>query len=530
MTMDEENPRATAFAIKDGEITGVGSDADMRALMGPKTVVVNLEGRGVTPGLVDGHAHLYGLGTAVESVSLKGIASEEEAAAAVAKAAASQPGEWVTGRGWDQNLWSPQAFPNRATLDAVVADQPVAVRRVDGHALWANSKALALAGVTADTPDPAGGVIVRDDAGAPTGVFVDNAMDLIESAIPAPTAEVRRRRILRAAEMAVAVGLTGVHEMGISDETVAVYQALDAEGALPLRIYALLSYSDEVLESLSTRHRIQGKYFSMRGMKVYADGALGSRGASLLAPYADAPDTSGLVITSVEDMATIAKAAAAHGWQLAVHAIGDRANRAVLDAFAAAQAEYPEADLRFRVEHAQILAPADIPRFAAQKVIASMQPTHCTSDMPWAEARVGPERIAGAYAWRSVLDTGGRILAGSDFPIEDVSPLFGVYAAVTRQDHAGKPEGGWYPDQRMTLDEAIAAFTVEPAYASFSETSRGRLAPGFAADVTIYDRALAADRQLLETGVEITLVAGQPVYSSEWAREKLASGACGSVR
>jgi predicted amidohydrolase YtcJ len=268
---------------------------------------------------------------------------------------------------------------------------------------------------------------------------------------------------------------------------------------------------------------------AVRAVKLYADGALVSRGAALLAPYADAPDEVGFLVTPVYELAAMVEVGASTGWQIAVHAIGDRGNRVVLDAFAAAKRAHPGADLRFRVEHAQVLAPEDLVRFAPLGVIASMQPTHCTSDMPWAEARLGPTRTRGAYAWRALLDTGAHVAAGSDFPIEGVSPLLGVYAAVTRQDADGTPAGGWYPEQRMTLDEAIRAFTVEPAYASFVEEARGRLAPGYVADVTVFDRALVADRSLLEARAELTLVGGRASTKSAWAGAQLAH-ACAELR
>lgn len=517
MTMDPDRPQATAVVVRQGVIAFVGDDAGARRWIGPDTRVVTLAGRSVTPGLVDGHAHLHGLGTAMEGVALGPAASEREAASLAARAAIElPPGEWITGRDWDQNRWQPAAFPTRASLDAVAPNRPVALRRVDGHALWVNGRALDLAGITADTPDPPGGRILRDDGGAPTGVLVDAAMDLVDRVMPPVTDEARARRIREAARVAVAAGLTGVHEMGIDDATVAVYRRLAAAGELPLRVHAYLSYDPAMLDTLDERPKIldEGGRLTVRGIKLYADGALGSRGAALLAPYHDAPDNHGLVITPADELARAVSTAAATGWQLAIHAIGDRANRMVLDAFAAAIRAHPGADLRFRVEHAQVVAPGDLPRFGALGVLASMQPTHATSDMPWAEQRVGPERIRGAYAWRRILDTGGRIVGGSDFPVEEVAPRLGLYAAVTRQDARGQPPGGWYPAQRLTLDEAVRAFTVEPAYAGFVEHRRGRIAAGMDADLTVFDRALAADATLLELGVDMTIVGGEVVHEA----------------
>jgi predicted amidohydrolase YtcJ len=513
--MRPDAPRAEAVAIRGARITAVGSADEVRRFVGPATRVIDLHGRTVTPGLVDAHCHLHGLGESLESLSLRGLGSVAAVAEAVAKAArARAAGEWIVGRGWDQNRWTPAAFPEHAALDAAAPANPVMLERVDGHALWLNAAALRAAGIGRDTADPAGGKIVRDAAGEPTGVLVDHAMALAERGIPGAPAAVRARRILRAAALAVSLGLTGVHEMGIDDETIGVYRALAHEGKLPIRVNAYLAGGGRV-DTLAQRRPDADPdgtaMFVLRGVKLYADGALGSRGAALLAPYDDDPQNSGLVLSPPEELARAAKMAAASGFQLAVHAIGDRANRAVLDAFAAA-GDGPGRDLRFRVEHAQVVAPEDIPRFAALGVIASMQPTHATSDMPWAEARVGPRRIRGAYAWRSILATGAHVAFGSDFPVEEVSPLLGLCAAVTRQDEQGRPPGGWRPEERLTLEEALRAFTVEPAWAAFAERQRGAIAPGLVADLTVFDRALTPDRRLLETHADLVIVGGKVVH------------------
>jgi predicted amidohydrolase YtcJ len=477
-------------------------------------VTIDLAGRAVTPGLVDGHCHLHGLGMSLEIISLRGVRSAEEAAERVRDGAARfAPGEWIVGRGWDQNLWTPPQFPTHATLDAVIPDRPVALRRIDGHALWANAAAMKLAGVGASTRDPDGGRVVRDASGAPTGVFVDAAMELIEHAIGGSSLETTKRRILAGAREAVAAGITGVHEMGIGDQTVRAYRELAAEGKLDVRVYAFLDGS--LLEELPRREPDLdpdgAAMVVVRGIKLYADGALGSRGAWLLAPYSDDPGNTGLVIASPAELRHAVEVTSAHGWQLAVHAIGDGANRAVLDAVEHGGAR--TRTMRFRIEHAQVVDRADFGRFAALGVLASMQPTHATSDMGWADERLGPARLAGAYAWRSLRDAGARLVGGSDFPIEEVPPLHGIYAAVTRQDRAGKPEGGWRPEQRLTLEEALRMFTVEPAYASFEEGRRGAIVPGAVADLTVFDRDLRADAaSLLETRVDLTVVGGRIVY------------------
>jgi predicted amidohydrolase YtcJ len=515
--MDEKKPRATALAIHHGRIVAVGSDADVRSFAGSRSRIIYLKGRAVTPGLVDSHAHLLGLGATLEEIALRGAKSASVVASLTAAGAAKEPGaSWILGSGWDQNLWSPPDFPSRRELDAVIRDRPVVLRRVDGHAVWVNSRALDVAGISAKTPDPTGGRIVRDGRGAPTGVLVDRAMDLVERKIPEPSTEVARRRILKAAHVALEAGITAVHEMGISETTAEIYRNLADEGTLPIRVYGFLRATPAILQGLGSRlveiDRDGTQFFLLRGIKLFADGALGSRGAALLAPYSDDPKNSGIWINQAESLARAAEQTAAAGWQLAVHAIGDAANRAVLDAFEHALVRYPDRDLRFRVEHAQVLTAGDIPRFGKLGVIASVQFTHCTSDMSWAEQRLGPERIRYAYAWRSLLSAGAHLAGGSDFPVEEVGPLRGVYAAITRQDRDGRPPGGWQPEQRLMLEEALRAFTSAGAYAAFVERSRGALRPGWVADITVYDRPLVADSSLLATQVDMTVVGGDVAY------------------
>ncbi|MDI1434639.1 amidohydrolase [Polyangium sorediatum] len=516
-TMDPARPEASAIAVRGDRIVAVGTDAEVGSFIGPETRVERLAGRAVIPGLVDGHCHLHGLGAALESLDVRGKKSPEDVARlVVAEAKGRAPGEWITGRGWDQNLFTPAAFPTHAPLDAAVPGRPVALTRIDGHALWANAAALRIAGIDEKTADPPGGRILRDATGAPTGVFIDNAMDLVTAKIPGEPPEVTERRILRASERALSLGLTGVHEMGIDDATVAVYRKLAAEGRLPIRVYAYLAGGPN-LSALSQRKPDidpQGTaMFVLRGVKLFADGALGSRGAALLAPYTDEPKSVGLSIADRTTLTEAARILADAGYQLAVHAIGDRANRDVLDAFAALGEGRARA-LRFRVEHAQVLAPEDLPRFAALGVLASMQPTHATSDMPWAPARLGPERLRGAYAWRSLLDSGARLVFGSDFPVEEPSPLLGLWAAVSRQDPSGAPPGGFLPEQRISLDEALAAFTTGPAYASFTEATHGRIAPGYVADLTVFAGALAADRPLLDVKIDRVILGGKVAFGA----------------
>ena len=515
-TMDPARPRAQAVAIRGGTIVAVGSDSEIQALGAAR--VIDAKGATVTPGLIDAHCHLYGLGVDKDSVSIRALPSEAESVKVVAAAAATRPaGEWLLGRGWDQNRWPGQQFPTKASLDAVVADRPVVLRRVDGHASWVNSKALVAARIDRTTPDPAGGTIVRDVKGEPTGVLIDNATDLVDAVMPGPTPEIRERRIRAASQEAVAAGITAVHEMGIDDATALVYTKLAGDRALPLRVHAFLAGDANKLDRLAIRPAPAVGRFEMRGVKFFADGALGSRGARLYEPYVDDPKNKGLWVTEPEKLTAAVDAAVAHGWHVAIHAIGDAGVGSVLDAYFAAQRAHP-GNHKLRIEHAQVIAEADLVRLATANVVASMQPTHATSDMPWAEKRVGPQRILGAYAWRTVLDRGVRLAAGSDFPVEDVPPLLGIYAAVTRQDAQGNPAGGWYPAQRLTLDEAIAAFTSGAAFAEGAEATRGVIAVGRAGDLTIFDRALEPDRTLLDTRVDFTVVDGEVVVQRQATR------------
>jgi predicted amidohydrolase YtcJ len=516
-TMDPQHPRAAAVAWRGDQIVAVGDDAQIRALAGSSTRVIDLHGRSATPGLIDAHCHLYGLGGDLEHVSVRDLTSEAATIAVVAAAAKSRPAsQWLIGRGWDQNRWPGQQFPTRKALDAAVGDRPVVLERIDGHAIWVNSVALREAGITRATKDPAGGKILRDAAGEPTGVLLDNAEALVFAKEPPASPELRAQRLRAAAQVAIAAGLTAVHEMGIEEETAEAYRALAAAHQLPLRVHAYLS-APASLDRFKTPPATPTGRFVMRGVKFYADGALGSRGARLYAPYSDDPKNTGLWRTDPAALARGVDAAVAGGWEVAIHAIGDAGVGAVLDAYLAAEKAHP-GDHRLRIEHTQVIAPRDVSRMVEAHAIASMQPTHATSDMPWAEARLGPERILGAYAWRTMLEHHIPFAAGSDFPVEQVSPILGLYAAVTRQDARGMPAGGWYPAQRMTLSETIEAFTHGAAYAEGAEDSRGVLAAGRHADLTVFSGKLLPDRSLLDLRVDYTIVDGEIVYQREQSR------------
>jgi predicted amidohydrolase YtcJ len=503
-----------AIYTSDGMIREVGPATELQRKYPRANVIAVLDGT-ILPGLTDAHGHLYGLGVSLDVVDLTGTSSYDEVIARVKQRAASAaPGEWINGRGWDQNDWPVQEFPTFAALDAAVPDHPVLLKRVDGHATMANSAAMRAAGVTAATHDPDGGKIVRDANGNPTGVFIDTAQQLVERAAPPISAEKRKARVLASAQAIAANGLTEMHDAGIDSETITVVQELIDEKRFPIRVYAMLSDDDALLEQWFRSGPLvdYGQRLTIRSVKLYADGALGSRGAALLAPYSDDPGNTGLMIATPQHIQDVATRGRAAGFQINAHAIGDRGVRNVIDAYANAGVAAKD---RFRIEHLQVIALDDVPRLVKHGIIGSMQPTHATSDMYWAEARLGAERAKGAYAWRTVLNAGGRLALGSDFPVEDVNPFFGLLAAVTRQDQKGWPAGGWHPTERLTLAEAIRGFTSDAAYAAFEETSRGTIEVGKLADLTIVEGDLFAmpANDLHKTKVRYTVVGGEVVYT-----------------
>jgi predicted amidohydrolase YtcJ/DNA-binding transcriptional ArsR family regulator len=517
-TVDDSRPAAQAFAVRNGVFAFVGSASEVMTLRGPSTRIVDLHGATVVPGLADAHGHLSGLGEFLHDADLVGSLSYEEAIARTVKHAGTvAKGEWVVGRGWDQNRWASKQFPTSDALTRAFPDNPAMLERVDGHALLANARAMQAAGVTAATKDPEGGRIIRDASGNPTGVFVDNAKELIMRAIPAPTPAQLEQALTAAIAECNRWGLVAVHDPGETRKVIDVMESMASKGSFNLRDYILISDDSADIAhyySVGPRSELYGGHIWVRAIKLYADGALGSRGAALLSPYSDDPGNSGLLVSTEAHLQAVATASLRHGFQVGTHAIGDRGNRNVLDAYEAALKAVPTADHRFRVEHAQILDPADIPRFAELGVIPSMQASHQTSDMRWAEDRLGSSRIRGAYAWRSLLNTGVIIPNGTDFPVEHVNPLITFHSAITREDATGWPTGGWFPEQRMTRDEALRSMTIWPAYAGFQEHVMGSITPGKYADFTVLDQDIMTvpDSDILKTEVVATYIGGKSVY------------------
>ncbi|MFN9848583.1 MAG: amidohydrolase [Alphaproteobacteria bacterium] len=508
-------PKAVdAVAVAGGKIVYVGSKAGAKPKLGPNTQVIDLKGAALFPGFTDGHAHLRGIGERELSLNLEGSKSAAEATARV-KTYLDQrkPTGPVFGRGWIETGWPEGRFLNRDDLDPIAPDQPVILVRADGHALTANTAALKAAGITEATPAPDGGAILKDAQGRLTGVFVDNAMGLVRKLRTAPTEADRRAAFEAAFKVEAAYGWTGVHSMSVDWADVPLLEAMDAEGKAALRVYNAVD-GDEAGPLFTTGPRAsRSGRITTRAIKLYEDGALGSRGAALFAPYADAPATSGLVVTSPETMrATMAKARAA-GIQVATHAIGDRGNANVLDLYAGQDAS----KLRWRIEHSQIVRPADSPRFAALGVIASMQPSHAIGDLHFAPARLGEARLAGAYAWKDMLKAGARVVGGSDAPVERGDPLIEFYAAVARKDLSGFSAPDWQPEQKLSRAEALKLFTSEAAWARFAEKELGTIEVGKIADLSAFsvDLMTAPEAEIPKGRAVLTVVDGKVVYRAD---------------
>ena len=519
ITMNEKQPSAQAIAIRADRIVWVGSNDEAKRLYPKPARTIDLHGATILPGIIDAHTHLINLGQSLVRLNLKDAATEKEMVERVKnRVASAAPDEWILGWGWDEGKWASN-YPSNRLLSEISPKNPVFLVGLHTFAALANKRALELAGITRDTQDPENGKILREEkTGEPTGILLNRAQALVEKHIPPMTLVQVKRAIQLAARECVRNGLTSVHEAQMTPIMLQAFRELVQEGRLPIRIYAMLDGADKNLvdewfqrgPEIDPYHRL-----TIRAIKIFADGALGSRGATLLEPYTDAPQTKGVMTTSQSEVYSLTLRSLQHGFQVCTHAIGDAANRSVLDAYAQASHDTPEAhDPRLRIEHAQVLAPEDIPRFVKLGVIASMQPTHCTSDMPWAEKRLGPQRIKGAYAWRSVKDTGAHLPLSSDFPGETLNPFYGIYAAVTRQDPEGNPPGGWHPEQRLTLNEALRGYTAEAAYAGFEEQVKGSIENGKLADLTVISNDITkiSPKELLSLRVLKTLVGGKIVY------------------
>jgi predicted amidohydrolase YtcJ len=506
----------SAMMVENGKVIYIGEEKPLYAVQ--PTKMVDLDGKTVLPGLIDAHAHIFGLGYLRINVNLAGIETKDSTLKKIAAFAKENPeSQWIFGRGWNQTLWEENAFPTAEDLNKLNIDKPIFLDRIDGHAAWANSKALKLAGISRETIDPDGGKIIRNKSGDPTGVLVDNAINLIEKYMPEKTKAENEKALRLALEEIARLGMTSVHDAGITLSSYNMYKEFADKNELSTRVYAMIGGAgvdfDLISEKGLLKNYAQDRLF-VQSVKLYQDGALGSRGAAMIHPYSDDPVNSGLLFYDQVELEKMMFKVASKGYQVNTHAIGDRANRTVLKAIKKTVDELKLLDHRFRIEHAQIVHPKDIPLFKEYGVIASMQPTHATSDMNMAEDRVGSDRILGAYAWRSFLNQGTVLAGGSDFPVEDANPFFGLYSAVTRKDHQGKPVEGWYPEQKLSREEALKSFTIDAAWAGFMQDVTGSLEVGKWADFIVIDRNYfeIPDSEIWQIQVLETWLGGEQVY------------------
>ncbi len=531
VTIDASRPEAQAIAVRGGIIAAVGSNDEIQAYVGPSTQIIDLTGRLAIPGFIESHAHFTGIGESRVELDLTRARTWDDIVAQVAEAARkARPGDWILGRGWHQEKWETRpapnvnGFPTHEALSKLTPDNPVLLTHASGHAVFANAKAMQLAGITRKTPNPPGGDILRDPKGEPIGVFRETAEGLVARALSAyrakrtpEEADADARRVIELAiRECLSKGITTLHDAGASFKTIDIYKSFADSGKLGLRLYVMMSESNDSLARNFAKYRIIGygdSHLTVRSIKRYMDGALGSRTAWMLEPYSDLPSSTGLNTTSLAEIADTARLAVENGLQLCVHAIGDRANREVLNIYEAAFKAHPDKkDLRWRIEHAQHLSAADIPRFGALGVIAAMQGIHCTSDAPYVLARLGPQRAEeGAYVWQKLMKSGAVVCNGTDAPVEDVNPIACYYASVSRKLKDGTV---FYPDQRMSRFEALKSYTWNGAYAAFEENEKGSLAPGKMADVTVLSKDILTipEDEIPSTEVVYTIVAGKVLY------------------
>ncbi len=506
----------TTLVIKDGKVVKTGPDSLKNSF--PGATLIDAEGKTLLPGLIDAHGHVIGLGENLSQLDVRGAKSVDEITAKLSEFAKDKEG-WIIGRGWNQELWSNTRFPTAADLDKVVNDRPVILSRVDSHAIWVNSKALELANINADTLSPTGGEIIKDEFGKPTGIFIDKAETLVTQHMPATSAQSVSNALDAAGKHLLSLGITSTHDAGIDKTTWQVYKQRAELGTLPLRIVAMLSAASPDLSAMLKAGRYQDAqdYLSIRSVKIYADGALGSRGAALIEEYADRANHFGLMLETQQKLEQLFTQTFKSGFSANTHAIGDRANKIVLDAYQNVFKQTGGILLRNRMEHAQIVSPADIPRFKTLKIIPSMQPVHATSDMHMAEQRLTDKQLQGAYAWQTFLDQGSTIAAGSDYPVELANPFDGLYSAITRMDHNQLPENGWRASEVLSREDALRAFTLGGAYAAHQEFKVGSLEQGKWADFILVDQDYfkVPIEQLYKTQVLQTWIAGKLRYQKD---------------
>lgn len=524
-TVNPAQPKAEAVAVKDGKILAVGSEAEIQAYAGDGTEVLDMAGKTVLPGLIESHAHIMGVGANQRNLNLMAVKNYDELVAMVAAAVEkAQPGEWIIGRGWHQSKWDPQpemvtGYQTHEKLSAVSPDNPVFLAHASGHAGFANAKAMEIAGITNGMTFGEDGEVIKYPDGRPTGIFTESAEGLIQRHIPNDTPESRRLDLEAAIQECLRNGLTSFQDAGSGAGAIETFQEFVEKGKMDIRLWVMLSGSqDKLLEEWYNKGPLtDNDWLTIRAIKLYADGALGSRGAWLLEEYSDRHGHFGNPIMPMEKVLEISRDGLKHGFQVCVHAIGDRANREVLDQFETAFSENPDKakDHRFRIEHAQHLHPEDIPRFSELGVIASMQAIHMSSDRPWAIDRLGQQRIEdGAYVWRKLIDSGAKVINGTDAPVEPVSPIASFYSSVTRKTLAGDPEGGYEPSQKMTREEALRAYTLDAAYGAFQENVKGSVEVGKYADFTVLSQDIMTipEDEILGTEVEYTIVGGEVKY------------------
>ncbi|HKS30692.1 MAG TPA: amidohydrolase [Pyrinomonadaceae bacterium] len=525
-TVNDREPRAEAVAIRGDRIVFTGSNADVKRYEGKGTRVIDLAGKTVVPGMTDAHYHLLGVGQREVTLNLEGTTSIEDFLARVReRVQKAKPGAWVTGRGWIETFWKPQRFPTRQELDTIAPNNPVYLVRADGHAAVANSAALKLSNVTAQTPNPFGGEVLKDKStNEPTGMLIDAAKELVSKNIPGPTEADNEQATVLGVERSIRLGWTQIQDAGGSYDDVARLRKLYSEGRIKLRIYKAVSGPGPEADRLLKEGASVGAFnnrFTVRTIKIHFDGALGSRGAALLAPYSDAPETSGFLTEKEDEVAAMLEAALRRGIQVETHAIGDLTNRRILDLYEQAMAKVPVTqrgvrEPRWRVEHAQIVTASDIPRFARLGIIPSMQPSHAIGDLFFAPKRLGMKRLEGAYAWQSFIKAGSIIAGGSDAPVERGEPMIEFYAAVARKSLKGESGEGWHPEQAVSREQALKMFTIWPAFAAFEETMKGSIEPGKLADLTILsaDIMKIPEAEILQTRCMMTVIGGEVVYDA----------------